>query len=206
MEILVLLKKYCEEEDPWYSHNSQHIYNRFLDDIIVELQASLVTNCKMLKDLLVELTEVKQELSKLSCHLKRVCFSSEARVVLDMLEKLKREDFRSDPKGACGYTCESTFPETFPSAPKSIGTTSPSSVTSVRPNLFLSSEIRSVNSATHRREVGHPLSSVEQLCPNHNPMLHTRRTQFLKTQDSKGIPRDQHQNLGHYSQYYYYLL
>ncbi|KAM6563350.1 hypothetical protein CsatB_023348 [Cannabis sativa] len=62
----------CEEEDAWFSHNSQHLYNRSLNDTIVELQASMVKNCEMMKDLLAELKQIKQELSKLSGHLVRV--------------------------------------------------------------------------------------------------------------------------------------
>ncbi|KAM6580224.1 hypothetical protein CsatA_003998 [Cannabis sativa] len=62
----------CEEEDAWFSHNSQHLYNRFLNDTIVELQASMVKNCEMMKDLLAEFKQIKQELSKLSGHLVRV--------------------------------------------------------------------------------------------------------------------------------------
>ncbi|KAM6568862.1 hypothetical protein CsatB_016847 [Cannabis sativa] len=56
----------CEEEDAWFSNNSQNLYNSSLNDTIVELQASMVINCEMMKDLLIELKEIKQELSKLS--------------------------------------------------------------------------------------------------------------------------------------------
>ncbi|KAF4361406.1 hypothetical protein F8388_012866 [Cannabis sativa] len=58
------------------------------------------------------------------------------------------------------------------------------------------------NPLTHQWVVGPLWLILERLCPNHNPMLHTRRIQLQKTQDLKEIPRDQHQILGQRSHNY----
>ncbi|KAF4354301.1 hypothetical protein G4B88_007430 [Cannabis sativa] len=106
---------------------------------IVELQASLATNCMMLKDLLIELTQVKQVLTKLSSHLAVVLLFSKSVPVFGTIDILpisyndvNRLEFSLNLEflaaefflyGSLGYGLDRVDPQLAKGGPPPIGAT-----------------------------------------------------------------------------------